>query len=132
MENYSTVLHIAARTMIDIAKRMIVPAVSHYARSLAEAALAVRRLLPDAQPAEESLIRELTELNRDALARIQALEAEMAKLESLSTTARAIAFRDRVIPAMTALRTVCDSLETRTAADYGPLPSYGELLFGVR
>ena len=132
MENYCKVLHIEARTMIDIAKRMIVPAVSRYARSLAEAALAVRRLLPDAQPAEESLIRELTELNRDALARIQALEAEMAKLESLSTTARAIAFRDRVIPAMTALRTVCDSLETRTAADYWPLPSYGELLFGVR
>lgn len=132
MENYCKVLTIEARTMLDIATRMIIPSVSKYAKSLADSAWAVRQVLPDAAPVEVPILADLTRLNREAMACVHALDDEMDALEGQSTTARANAFRDRVIPAMNALRTVCDTLETHTATEFWPMPSYGELLFGVR
>ena len=132
MENYCKVLTIEARTMLDIATRMIIPSVSKYAKSLADSAWAVRQVLPDAAPVEVPILADLTRLNREAMACVHALDGEMDALEGQSTTARANAFRDRVIPAMNALRTVCDTLETHTATEFWPMPSYGELLFGVR
>lgn len=132
MENYCKVLTIEARTMLDIATRMIIPSVSKYAKSLADSAWAVRQVLPDVVPVEVPILADLTRLNREAMACVHALDDEMDALEGQSTTARANAFRDRVIPAMNALRTVCDTLETHTATEFWPMPSYGELLFGVR
>ena len=118
--------------MLDIATRMIIPSVSKYTKSLADSAWAVRQVLPDAAPVEVPILADLTRLNREAMACVHALDDEMDALEGQSTTARANAFRDRVIPAMNALRTVCDTLETHTATEFWPMPSYGELLFGVR
>ena len=134
MENYCKVLNIEAMTMIDMAKRSIIPAAAKYAKQVAETALAEKQLVPalDTSAAEEQTA-ELSATGAQAYTKVKALADVMLGLRDIKdTTELAFAYRDKVIPAMNELRIACDTLETMTAAEDWPYPTYGELLFGVR
>ena len=134
MENYCKVLNIEAMTMIDMAKRSIIPAAAKYAKQVAETALAEKQLVPalDTSAAEEQTA-ELSATGAQAYGKVKALADVMLGLRDIKdTTELAFAYRDKVIPAMNELRIACDTLETMTAAEDWPYPTYGELLFGVR
>jgi glutamine synthetase len=82
---------------------------------------------------ESDLIRRLTELSEeayDAVGRLEAEEASAAKIKDEHKRARAYA--SRVIPAMQLLREKVDAMEPLTATEYWPVPSYGDLMFGVQ
>ena len=134
LENYCKVLNIEAMTMIDMAKRSIIPAAAKYAKQVAETALAEKQLVPalDTSAAEEQTA-ELSATGAQAYTKVKALADVMLGLRDIKdTTELAFAYRDKVIPAMNELRIACDTLETMTAAEDWPYPTYGELLFGVR
>ena len=134
LENYCKVVRIEALTMVDMAKKEILPAVEAYVSSLVSVASAKRALDADIPSGyEQKLIKRLATLVDTIDCRTTALESEMVKLDTISDFAEEAAFiRDKVIPKMSELRVAADEAETLTAESYWPFPTYGDLLFGVK
>ena len=134
LENYCKTVVIEASTMIDMAQKQIIPAMEKYAASVARAAVSKQTLLPDIDCGyEKELVKTLSCLTAQASAKTTALKAALEKVRAASSvTEEAFAIRDGLLPAMNELRAVADEAETRTAEEFWPFPTYGELLFGVR
>ncbi|HHZ06037.1 MAG TPA: glutamine synthetase type III [Clostridiales bacterium] len=133
LEEYSKVLNIEALTMLDMAKRDIVPAVTGYVRELADTANSKKALSADINcDAEIQLVTNLSNLTSCFVKKIDALEKALLKSKDI-TEPQALAdfYRDEVFGAMQELRAVGDEMEISTSSEYWPYPSYGELLFGV-
>ncbi|MGN0487393.1 MAG: glutamine synthetase III [Acutalibacteraceae bacterium] len=134
LENYCKTVVIEANTMVDMAKKQILPAVESYTASLAGAAAAKKAVCPDlACSFEKSLISKLSLLADQIAGRTEDLEkAVLALGDAESVEAESYAIRDNVLSAMAELRAVADEAETLTAESYWPYPTYGDLLFGVK
>jgi len=132
-ESYCKLINIEALTMVDMARKEILPAVSGYIKTLSETVVAMRQACTAADTSVEcELIQTLSGLNASAWSRIKVLENELNQARGIADhTAQAMYHKDNVIPAMNALRTVVDEMETLTAASAWPMPTYGDLLFGV-
>ncbi len=132
-ENYCKIINIEALTMIDIASRDIVPAVNKYIGEVAGVAASKLSVLPDVTCAvEKDIITKLSALNEKVYAKVAELKRAEAVAASVSNVhERAEFYKDNVIPMMTVLRELVDEMETLTAQEYWPLPSYSELLFCV-
>ena len=134
LENYSKQINIEALTMIDMAKKNILPAVSSYVRELTDTALA-KKALSDAIPTtvEEEIVTSLS--NKLVCFSKKTAELEEAVIKAAEfdgdNLAQATFFRETVFALMQELRAVGDSMETETASEFWPYPSYGEMLFGV-
>ena len=132
-ENYSKLINIEALTMIEMASRDIIPAVGAYISELAGTAANVLAVLPESPClVEKTLIKKLSALNEKAYEDLEALkrvDAEAAAIGDVVTCAEA--YRDKVIPAMNALRESVDAMETLTAAEYWPMPTYGDMMFRI-
>ncbi len=132
LENYCKTILIEARTMLDMANTQIAPAVEGFAADLALNA-ARKKALCESVPCryETGLVSELSALT-DAIAEKTGILADtVASLPEGDVIAQSAAIRDRLLPAMEALRAVCDEAETRTEKKRWPFPNYSELLFGV-
>ena len=134
LENYCKTVRIEALTMVDMARKEILPSVEAYVSDLATAAAAksaVSEELPWGY--EKKLLRKLASLVDTMDGRVDSLEEKLVRLDTLRDTTEEAAFiRDELIPAMGELRAVADESETQTAAKYWPFPTYGELLFSVK
>ena len=132
-ENYSKIINIEALTMITMARRSYIPAVSGYIATLADTAAKKRAVLDTVSThLEIDLIRRLTSLSEEAYSALALLEREEADAAAIADVrARAVAYCERVLPAMQILREKVDEMEPLTAADVWPVPGYGDLMFGV-
>lgn len=133
LENYSKEINIEALTMIDMARKNILPAVTSYVRELTDTALA-KKALSDAIPTsvEEELITSLSNKLVCFSKMTTELEDAVFKANDISDgLASAKYFRETVFAIMQELRAIGDSMETETSSEYWPYPSYGEMLFGV-
>ena len=134
LENYAKQINIEALTMIDMAKKNILPAVSSYVRELTDTALA-KKALSDAIPTsvEEELVASLSNKLVCFSKKTAELEEAVIKASEYSNDniAYATYYRETVFALMQELRAVGDSMETETSSEYWPYPSYGEMLFGV-
>ena len=132
LENYSKVINIEALTMVDMAKKMIIPAVSKYTKELAKTVKLKKELGVDSGY-EEEVCTKLSSLNTASYERTKALEDAIIKVKAIANPEKAAkAYEKEVIGAMNALRVTVDEAETMTAKEYWPMPTYGDLLFGVR
>ncbi|MGM9665519.1 MAG: glutamine synthetase III [Eubacteriales bacterium] len=132
LENYSKVINIEALTMVDMAKKMIIPAVSKYTKDLAKTVQLKASLGIDAGY-EKEVATKLSSLNTASYEKAKALEDEIMKVKGIADPEEnAKAYEKYVISAMNDLRVVVDEMETMTAKEYWPMPTYGDLLFGVR
>ena len=134
LENYCKTVIIEANTMVDMARKQIVPAVERYAADVAGAASVRASLVPEVSCGyEKKLVKKLSGLMEQMDGRIDELAEAVRQLHDLSSVEEeSCAIRDSVIPKMNELRAVADEAESVTADDYWPFPTYGELLFGVR
>ena len=131
-ENYRKVVRIEALTMLDMARKDILPAVSRYGASLASAVEAKQKIGVDTAYERETAAQ-VSELTGEMYRRVLHLESEMQQLESITdSTEQSLFYKDHILTAMADLRRAGDRLESLTAADFWPFPTYGELLFGVR
>ena len=131
IENYSKLITIEADTMIDMASKDILPAVTTYEKEIAGTVKALAAAGVDAASHAE-LLAKLEALYADAAAKLAALREAVGKARREKTVERyGKACRDKVIPAMNALRKVADEMETLTAKKYWPFPTYDDLLFSV-
>ena len=133
-ENYCQVILIEASTMLVMVRRDILPGVSSYIRELAETAAAKRALSQVVDCTyEEDLTGELSTLTAMTFGRVKELEAAVAGFQEQKTWDEKAAYcHDAVFSAMYALRLAVDEMETLTAAQFWPYPTYGELLFSVK
>ena len=134
LDNYSKVINIEGLTMVDMAKKEILPAVEAYTADLAKAVAAKTAAVEGLGcEYEKSLIKKLSCLTDRIAAAADDLEGALVKLKTVDdVTETANADRDEILPKMGVLRVVADEAETLTAEKYWPFPTYGELLFGVR
>ena len=133
MEHYAKILNIEALTMVEIARRQLLPAANTYMEQLART-IAAKKAVSEALPAQAETAA-LQRLSRDADAMAAALDAleaaARAARDTADVTARANAFHDAVLPQMAALRAAADDAETVCGAAYWPLPSYSSMLHYV-
>ena len=132
-ENYSKIVNIEALTMIEMASREIIPAVNKYAGEVAKAAAAKTSVLFDADiSVEKDILAKLSHLNSKAYKTVEKLKGEETKAAKITDAVkRAEAYCYKVLPVMAELRKYVDAMETLTASEYWPMPSYGDLMFRV-
>ena len=134
LEEYSKTLNIEALTMSSMVRKDILPSVSSYIASLADAVNSKRAVCKDLPcSAETSLIQKLSGLMDEAYEKVEKLEVllEDGKAESRNTLSVATYYKDAIIPAMEGIRAVVDQMEVDTSADFWPYPTYGDLMFKV-
>ena len=133
LDNYCKTVNIEGRTMLDMARREILPAVEAYTQSLA-AALSAKTAAVPALPCsyEKSRIAKLSTLTDAISSAADELDSILREVHAFDDVTRAsCAMRDRVLPQMSRLRAVCDEAETLTARSFWPFPTYDDLLFGL-
>ncbi len=134
MEEYVKTLNIEALTMARMVRGDILPAVSGYASSLAQGVAARRQLIPGLPcTAETGLIEGLSALLDRAYAQTSELEALLRdpSSESVNILTAAVHYRDKVLPAMEALRGTVDQMEQRASGACWPYPTYAQLMFNI-
>ena len=134
LENYSKTVNIEALTMVDMARKEILPAVEGYTKSLAET-LAAKKAAVAGLPCkyETATIAKLSELSDEIADATADLDGEIAKFQAIEdVTEAANDIRDVILGKMDALRAVCDEAETMTAKEFWPFPTYSDLLFSVK
>ena len=130
-ETYAKTINIEALTMIDMAGKDIIPAVSAYTGDLANTVLAVKEAGATASTQVE-LLKKVDGLLTEAQAALETLQAETAKASEIEDVkAQAFYYKDTVKAAMDALRAPVDKLEMVVDSDIWPMPTYGELMFEV-
>ena len=130
-ESYSKVVNIEARTMTNMASKLIIPAVIDYTKKLADTVIAVKEAGADAMVQAELLgeVSGLLKEAKEALKVLEALTEEASSQEDCEEQAHF--YYEKVIPAMAALRAPVDKLEMLVDKKIWPMPSYGDLLFEV-
>ena len=134
LENYSKTVNIEALTMVDMARKEILPAVEGYTKSLAET-LAAKKAAVAGLPCkyETATIAKLSELSDEIADATADLDSEIAKFQAIEdVTEAANDIRDVILGKMDDLRAVCDEAETITAKEFWPFPTYSDLLFSVK
>ena len=134
LENYSKTVNIEALTMVDMARKEILPAVEGYTKALAET-LAAKKAAVAGLPCkyETATITKLSELSDEIADATADLDGEIAKFQAIEdVTEAANDIRDVILGKMDALRAVCDEAETITAKEFWPFPTYSDLLFSVK
>ena len=133
MEHYSKIINIEALTMLEMARKQLLPAVNSYMSEVANTAAS--KLAVSEAISVRSETKTLQKLSADADAMsdaIDTLQAAVNAAKALPTeTEKAVAFHSDVIPAMDALRAAADDAETICGEDYWPLPSYSKMLYYV-
>ena len=134
LENYCKTVNIEGQTMVDMARKEILPAVEAYARDLADTCAVKQAAAPGVSGRyEKKTIAKLSTLADEIDEATDALESALIKYKTVSdVTEAACMIRDVILQKMAELRVVCDEAETVTAEKYWPFPTYGELLFGVK
>ena len=133
MEHYSKIINIEALTMLEMARKQLLPAVNSYMSEVANTAAS--KLAVSESISVRSETKTLGRLSADADAMsdaIDTLQDAVDASKALPTEAeKAVAFHDNVLPAMDALRAAADDAETICGEDYWPLPSYSKMLYYV-
>lgn len=132
-ESYSKAINIEAKTMIEMASKLYIPAVIRYVERLANSLTAVKNAVPDADTSvQEELLKKTSALlssAQKALNTLREKDAQAARKEQGSEQANY--FHKEVVPAMEALRAPIDELEMLVDKALWPVPTYGDLLFEV-
>ena len=134
IENYVKVVNIEALTMLDMAKKDLLPAMSEYVTELACAIKERKSVAPETDVTyERETLEELSRLVAATYGSVRKLEKDLSETKKIaSDEERADYYKSTIISDMDGLRESVDAAETITPTKYWPYPGYGELLFGVR
>ena len=134
LENYCKTVNIEGLTMVDMARKEILPAVEAYLGDLSGTVAAKTAAVPGlACKYEKDLISKLSKLADEISDAASSLDTTLIRLKAIpDVTDAAYVIRDVILQKMAELRVVCDEAESITADKYWPFPTYGDLLFGVR
>ena len=134
LENYCKIINIEALTMLDMARKDILPAVSRFTGELAKTANEKRSLSKDIPIlCENEIITHLSSLLTKFLSTIQKLDNYLKDSyrysDDILTSAQY--YHDYVFTTMQELRKISDEMEKHTSLEFWPYPTYGEMLFSI-
>lgn len=130
LEKYCKVINIEALTMIDMVNKYVVPATVDYQTKLLDL-VEKKKALVGSCP-EEKFLSEYSELTSELYTKLQALvDADEATASIADPVEQTLAYRDSVFAAMNDLRPVVDKLESLTAKECWPLPTYNDIIYSV-
>ena len=133
LEHYSKIINIEALTMLEMARKQLLPAVNAYMSEVANTAAS--KLAVSESLSVRSETKTLSHLSADADAMSDAIDELQAAVDAAKAlsdeSAKAVAFHDDVLLKMDALRAAADDAETICGEDYWPLPSYSKMLYYV-
>ncbi len=134
LENYCKVLHIEALTMMEMVRQDIIPAISKYIKVLGDSALAKMHISSGIDHSlEEKLISKLSDGNEALFEKTELLDEFVKEANAISDAlAQAKFYHDKVLELMGEIRAVADEMETYTAKECWPFPTYGDLLFSIQ
>ena len=134
LENYCKTIVIEANTMVSMAKTQIVPAIEAYAADTAKTAVSKKTLDSTLVCGYETgVVRKLSALADLIASKAEELETALISLDKAENIgAESVMIRDTVLGLMSELRIPCDEAETITAKNYWPMPTYADLLFGIK
>ena len=133
LENYTKIINIEALTMIEMAKRDIIPAVSDFIADLCQNVAAKQAVCEDIPyRTEKKLIARLSELNDLTSEAVEKLENDLKNVDKQKVKEASQAMAHVVIPDMEEVRKYVDEMETLTSSDYWPYPSYFDILYSVK
>ena len=142
LEEYAKTLRIEALTMLDMLRKLILPACAKFSRDLAEGVALKKQIGVDA-PAEVEMVRRVTDKTAALSAAQDVLAHKVEAAKDVLTEAFAVApggvgarklsryYRDEVLPAMKEARKLADELENLVSKEYWPFPTYSDILFYV-
>jgi len=131
-ENYTKIINIEALTMIDMTKKLYLPAASKYGKELSDS-VAVKSSIGVDSTYEADIAKSAGKLTSCIYNKLQKLEKELMSAKDVEEADKAAAFyKDKVIPAMNELRANVDEMEGLIPSSEWPVPSYGDLLYSVR
>lgn len=131
MEEYTKIINIETLTMLDMAKKDILPSVSRFTKTLLETISSKKALGIDASY-EEGFVQKISSKLKEAYTALEDLDSKTKTFSEIEDFEKAAFYvRDEIIPAMDALREPCDVMETLTDASEWPFPTYGKLLYGI-
>ncbi len=131
LENYTKIINIEALTMLEMAKRDIIPAVSDFVADLCQNLAAKQTVASLPCETENKLIKRLAELNDEASAAVEKLEGDLKKIDKNDFRKSSQAMAHVIIPDMESVRKSVDEMETLVSSDYWPYPTYFDLLYNV-
>ena len=132
IENYCKLITIEGNTMLDMAEKDILPAVTTYELELAKTIAALGAVPSVGSVPQVATLKTLNKLYSDAVKAIASLKKALEKGRTTEDyMEHGKICRDEIIPAMNALRAAADEMELHTAKKYWPFPTYGDLLFSV-
>ena len=133
LQSYCKIINIEGKTMLDMAKKEILPAVSEYSQVLGNTILTKKSVCKKLDCSyEQEALKQISDLTASAYKTVQALETALSQTKAIKDiTTRAVYYKDVVLTLMKKLRADVDALEDVVSADYWPIPTYGDLLFGV-
>ena len=133
LEHYSKIINIEALTMLEMARKQLLPAINSYMSEVANTAAS--KLAVSESLSVRSETKTLSHLSADADAMSDAIDELQAAVDAAKAlsdeSAKAVAFHDDVLLKMDALRAAADDAETICGEDYWPLPSYSKMLYYV-
>ncbi|MBR5312049.1 MAG: glutamine synthetase III [Clostridia bacterium] len=134
LENYCKTIRIEAATMVDMVYKHFLPAITAFAKDVAEAGNAKKALFDGVDLSYElETVKKLSALTAAISRSVRELEEELDRADTITdVTNQAFTFKDKVITKMAELRSAVDEAEHITSAKNWPFPNYSELLFGVR
>ena len=133
LESYAKTVNIEANTMMEMTRRQIIPAVVKYAKFLSETLVSLKDtgLAVDVS-LEAGLLKDVSAASaalRTALSKLEKAQEKGVAMEN--GWEKAVYYRDKVLPAMEALRTPADTLEVLLGKEFWPMPTYTDLMFGI-
>jgi glutamine synthetase len=133
LENYNKTIKIEALTMLDMAKREIIPAIEKYVGDLAKECLKKQKVVPELScKYDKDVIVKLSSMADEAYEKVGVLQESVCKLNTITdVTETSYMIRDVILQQMAELRVVCDEAETLMPKSYWPFPTYADLLFSV-
>jgi glutamine synthetase len=134
LENYSKIIHIEALTMLDMAKREIIPAVVKFSTEIASAIIAKKAAIADIDVSlEEDLLKKLADATAGLKTKVEALDDAIVKAGDIDETlTNARFYGTEVFFSMQELRAIADEAEMITDTKIWPFPTYADLLYSVK
>lgn len=134
LDNYCKQVHIEVNTQLQVARRMILPAIESYAERLSEGAARKKQISGELSCTYETdIVKKLSALADGIYMKAEELEAAADQLDEIEDIVdESCTIRDAILPKMKELRAMADEAENYVSREYWPLPSYGELLFSVK
>ncbi len=134
LDNYSKTINIEARTVVDMVKKDILPAVSEFVKNISDLVISKTTVIKDINcDYEKDIIKRLSELIKKTYDNVNQLNKELEITNSWTKSAQELAdfYKDVIISKMDEIRVTVDSMEVLTDRNYWPYPSYADLLFGL-